>query len=195
MDCLTSTDLNRMIQAINHECNIKVKEIKMEAMMEYNALKSRLIQQKEDEIRREYQKKLKNLMKEQHSQESRTRKEYKLKMEMMKALLIDKIVDGIKDRIDNQSFDISILDEILTKICSKDILIFVTDDDKRKVDLHCRKYEIAYEIRNMPVEGIGGVIVCSKDGKEIWDSSFETRLNVILGKYMDKINNRLFCNK
>lgn len=192
MDCLTSTDLNRMIQAINHECNLRIKEIKMEATIEYNRLKSKLIEQKEEEIKKEYHQKIKNLIKEQYSLESKTRKEYRLKMEMMKTLLIDKIVDGVRERIDDRSFDMTILEEILTKIRSKNILIFVNERDKERVRENIERYDMKYEIRSMPTEGMGGVIVCSKDGREVWDSSFETRLNVIMGKYMDKINKELF---
>lgn len=164
----------------------------MEATIEYNRLKSKLIEQKEEEIKKEYHQKIKNLIKEQYSLESKTRKEYRLKMEMMKTLLIDKIVDGVRERIDDRSFDMTILEEILTKIRSKNILIFVNERDKERVRENIERYDMKYEIRSMPTEGMGGVIVCSKDGREVWDSSFETRLNVIMGKYMDKINKELF---
>ena len=44
----------------------------------------------------------------------------------------------------------------------------------------------------MPDEALGGIILCSRDGKEIWDNTFETRINILLEQKMNEINKELF---
>ena len=58
---------------------------------------------------------------------------------------------------------------IIKKISSTDVFVFVAERDQKRVEMYFGNSEIKYEIRRMPFEGMGGVIVCSRDGKEIWD--------------------------
>lgn len=192
MDNVTLSDLSRMLHAIEHECSIRVKELRLEANEEYNRVKSELIVRREKELEREFQRRTKEIRSSQQREESRLRQAHRLKMESLKADLVDQVIERVKETVQNMCFDRALLDSILDKISIDEVFVFVDQRDEPETGKILSKTRIKYEIRRMPLEGIGGAIVCSKNGKEIWDNSFETRINIFVDSHADEISRSLF---
>lgn len=188
----TLADLNRMIVAIDHEWSIRVKELRLEANEEYNRIKSELIVSRERELEMEFLKRAKEIKKRQLREESKMRQLHKLKIEESKASLLEQIVHNVRETVQRLNFDSSILESILEKISVDEVFVFVDSRDVSETKRILSKSGIRHEIRQMPTEGLGGAIVCSKDGKEIWDNSFETRINIFIETHADKINRMVF---
>ncbi|ELA41478.1 uncharacterized protein VICG_01462 [Vittaforma corneae ATCC 50505] len=192
MDNNTLADLNRMIMAIDHECCIKVKEIRLEASEEYNRIKNELITSRKIGLEREFAKETKEIAKRQLREESKLRQHHKLKIEELKAALLEEIVQNVREAVQKLSFDESILQSVLEKISINEIFVFVDQRDIAETKKILSRSNVKYEIKQMPIEGLGGVIVCSKDGREIWDNSFETRINILIETHADKLNTMVF---
>lgn len=192
MNNVAISDISRMITAIDHECAIKIKEISLDANEKYNNIKSQLITQRELEINKEFTHKVKEIKKDLIKQECKLRQYYKLKMDEVKSNLVDQLIANAKEEVQRESFDKSIIKSILEKITMKDVVVFVNEKDfeyTKNILIECN---MNYEIKQLPDEGLGGVIICSKDGKEIWDNCYETRINVFIEKYGDLINKMIF---
>ncbi|KAM0680947.1 V-ATPase V1 sector subunit E [Glugoides intestinalis] len=183
MENLSIADLSRMLLAIDHECAIKVKEINLEAAQQYNIIKSDIIIKQDDELKKQFLRKQKEILKEKVKQESIMKKAQKLKIEYTKSLLINRIVEEVQKKVQELPFNISILEEILQKITATEIVVFLPSRDEKAAICCLNKFKIDYEIKELPFEGLGGVIISTKDGKEIWDGSFDTRISIFVEKY------------
>lgn len=192
MEELSITDLNRMMQAIQHECSIRIREIKLEALQEYNLLKSEIITSKEKQLSIEFKKKLKDIKKEQDKEESNINQNFKLKVNLLKENLMNTVVEELKKTVQERQITTFLLKQIVNKIKSGTFYAFCFERDEETVERILNESNITYEIRRLPEEALGGIILCSKDGKEIWDNTFETRINILLENNLDKISKEFF---
>lgn len=192
MDELSVTDLNRMIQAIQHECSIRIREIKLEALQEYNIIKSEIITSKEKQLSIALKKRLKELKKEQDKGESDINQNFKLKVNDLKENIINIIIDSVKKTVQESELDIQLIEQITDKIRTGFYYVFCFEKDREFVEKALSSTGISYEIKKLPDEALGGIIFCSKDGKEIWDNTFETRINTLLENKLNEINKEVF---
>lgn len=192
MNSLSSTDLNRMLSAIQHECGIRIREIKLEATQEYNLIKSQIITTKEKQLSISFAKKIKEIEKEREKEESNIIQGFKLKIGAMKEKIINSLTDRLIEMAEESETCLSLIKQIADKIQGDKWFIFCFQKDVEKVNAIFGSKDIKYEIRELPSEALGGIIVCSKDGKEIWDNTFETRISILLEKSLDKISKEIF---
>eukprot|EP00866_Antonospora_locustae_P001273 jgi/Antlo1/1273/1517 len=66
-------------------------------------------------------------------------------------------------------------------------VVFCRNDDRSTV----KKY-INGDIKKIDDEFIGGLVLCSKDGREVCDNSFLTRMDVMKKRYMKHISRCIF---
>lgn len=192
MESITISDLSRMLLAIDHECALRVKELKLEANEEYNHVKSELIIKYENDLKRQFAEDLKEIKRKQQREESKLKQRYKLKTEEQKAQIFESIIQGVRENVQKRCLDLSIIKTILRKPSFDELVVFVDERDVQETKKTLDENGKNYTLKPMPVEGMGGIIVCSKNGNEIWDSSFETRLNIFVEKYADRIGQVIF---
>jgi vacuolar-type H+-ATPase subunit E/Vma4 len=203
MENLSVTDLNRMIQAIQHECAIRIKEIKLEANQEHNLIKNNIISQTEKKLVGEFKAKIKKIEKDQENEESNIEQRYKLKIDKIKEEIINSVVAELTKLVTDQPMDTFLIEQITdkikkngtlneSKISQKGCYVFCLEIDRPNIIKIFEKNEIDYELRNLPTGALGGLILCSKDGNEIWDNTFETRINIMIEHDLDKINKAIF---
>lgn len=192
MENVTVSDLNRMIHAIEHECALRVRELRLEATAEYNMVKSELIVKREKDLEKEFLRRSAEVKGKERREESRERQTHRMKIESLKSDMFEQMIQNVRDAVQLQSFDCSLLESILETVSIDDIVVFVEERDGTKAQRMLNKKNVEYEIRRMPVEGMGGVIVCARNGKEIWDNSFETRINIFVDRHADQIHRRVF---
>jgi len=188
MENVTVSDLSRMMHAIEHECAIRVRELRLEAADEYNMIKSDLIIKRERDLQREFLRRSAEVKKKERKEESRERQAHRMRIESLKSGLFDQMMQCVREAVQLEGFSHTLLEGIEIN----DMIVFVEDRDSSRVRSMLGSKNIEYELRRMPVEGMGGVIVCSRNGKEIWDNSFETRINVFIDRHADKINRMVF---
>lgn len=186
------SDLNRMLHAIEHECAIRVKELRLEATEEYNKVKSELIAEREKDLEKEFQRRAADVRSREHREESRERQTHRIKIEGLKAALFDEIIQGVREGVLQHRFDSNLLESILKIVKIDDMIVYVDKRDQEMTEEILSKSDVRYKVNKMPIEGMGGVIVCSRDCKEIWDNSFETRINIFIDSHADMINKIIF---
>ena len=192
MDELSVTDLNRMIQAIQHECGIRIREIKLEALQEYNLIKSEIITTKEKQLSIDLKGKLKEIKIQQDKEESNINQDFKLKVNEVKENIVNMVFDNLRQIVQEKEASVDLINQITSKVKKGSFYVFCFGRDRESIENALKKTNISYEIKQLPDEALGGIILCSRDGKEIWDNTFETRINILLEQKMDEINKELF---
>lgn len=194
MDGLSLTDLSRMLHAIQHECSIRIREIKLEASQEYNLIKGEIITAKEKQLSSDFAKKIKELEKEREREESNIKQQFKLKVNGLKADIIATLMDDLKIAVEKKEMSPFLINQIADRITEDNYYVFCFKKDCKKIQAVFDSKKLKYEIRELPAEALGGIIVCSRDGKEIWDNTFETRINDLFEKNLDRINKEIFLS-
>lgn len=184
MDDAVKQDVDRMIAFIYHESKEKIKELEIEARERYNTEKARIIDEKTGILRTEFEEKRKHLRHGKMIELSKVRRQQRV------AILREKehIVDTLFGLVERRLRDTKITKEICRE-CPEMLepIVFCRDDDRATV----KKY-ISGELKKIDDEFIGGVVLCSKDGREICDNSFLTRMEVMKQRYMKHISQCIF---
>lgn len=191
MDMLTATDVSRMILSIEHESSSKIKEVKLEAIREYNLIKDRVVSERRQLLAGEFARRRAELEQTRRQAESCLRKEYKIKKERLKAKVLDAVFRKAEDALRTQQMDKGIVEDVLAKVRATEVYVFCNEESVDMISKIAK--DIRYEVKPLPAEGIGGVIVCTKDGKEVWDNCFKTRLQMVRDKHLDILNKALFA--
>lgn len=187
MDML-STDVSRMILSIEHESSSRIKEIRQEAIHEYSMIKEKVVTDRRQQLERELSGRCAELEQAKRRAEGCLRREYKIKKEMVRAGIFDAVFRKAECALEAQHMSKTVLEDALAKIHSDDLYIFCREKDAGVVR---KAIGTRFEIKSLPDEGIGGVIVCTKDGKEVWDNCFRTRLQILRDSHMDLLNKAL----
>lgn len=190
MDMLTATDISRMILSIEHESGSKIKEIKLEAIHEYNLVKTKVVLERKQCLAREFSKRCAELEQAKRQAESCLRKEYKIKKERLKDKVIDTVFRKAEDMLRTQKMSISVAEDVLAKISATDLYVFCSERDMDMVSNIIK--DTKSDVKSLPDEGIGGIVMCTRDGKEVWDNCFKTRLQVFRDRHLDFMNRALF---
>lgn len=194
MDTITLTDINRMMLSIEHESNSRSKEIKLEAVQEYNFLKSKNLEEGKSLLILKHKKRMEELKGLNIKHENNLRKEYKLKYQILKTEIISNIFNELQNRLANYPLHESLLEQVLKRfnISINNMRIYCSKKDISIVENYLRKRMISeFEICVFP-ENQRGVLVCSKNGKMFFDNSYESRLRQIKSKHLNLLVKSIF---
>jgi len=137
------------------------------------------------------------------------RLEGKKKLLLVQENLFNKVINEVKNSLINMPRDdkyLKLLSKLIVdgikKMKARDIIISVNRRDLafiksnfNEVINEVRKRirrKVNISISDQCVDIIGGVIISSRDGAEIYNNSFDARLNYIIDNYRDNIVNVLF---
>ncbi|ORD94173.1 hypothetical protein ECANGB1_1088 [Enterospora canceri] len=190
MPSMESADLKRMILAIEHECDVEIKRIMQETRDEYNRVRNEVVAELTKALSKKYDQKVKQAEKTRQIQESRLRNESNKKYAIAKYTKVDLFIERIRHELRNESLSKRIYKKTLKKMeiseTSKEHILFCNKKDSSNVRLFFNG-----EIREMPKSGLGGVVICSRNGSILCDNSFSTRLETFLQTYMSTIRNHI----
>lgn len=177
-------DVDRMISFIYHESKETKNELNIKANEEYNTEKNRIISEETERIRKKYEieeKRLHNMKVLELTKIKRLQSFIYLKE---KEAIINRLFDKVKEELRYMS-----LSEDLVKECAHipDPIIFCKDSDRDVVKRHLKG-----EFKRLNDDFLGGIIVCSRDGKDISDNSFLSRMDMARERYMKFIASHLF---
>lgn len=187
MDDAVKQDVDRMIAFIYHESREKINELEIEAREKYNTEKTRITEEKIKILSAEFDEKLKLLRHRKMVELSKVRRQQRVDILKEKEQIVCSLFQIVQDKLKS----INVTKEIC-KECPdmSEPIIFCKNEDRATV----KKY-INGDIRKIDDEFVGGVILCSKDGKEICDNSFLTRMEVLKKRYMKYISQYIFEKK
>ena len=186
------SNLDKIIAAIEHECACEVEKIKQEAQEKYQKHKDECIKEIQKQLKQEYEKNIQDLNKRRIAEENKIKKVVREKYEYAKMLKLQTIVEEIqlllkKERLCKKLF-IKTLDKLgISRSENKGYIAFCNDEDRWNIEKH-----FGGVVRSMPPIGLGGIVICSKNGKIICDNSFQTRLNVFLKLHLKDIKKHIF---
>ncbi|EOB13775.1 V-type H+-transporting ATPase subunit E [Nosema bombycis CQ1] len=105
--------------------------------------------------------------------------------------ILKDLITKLEDKSKEEKITKKLIESTFEKVKFKDegYFVFCQKKDKKTV-----KDKISGEIKEMNEEGLGGIIVVSKDGKTIVDNSYATRISVINDQFISDIN-KIFFNK
>lgn len=196
MDTLTLTDINRMILSIEHESNSKSKEVKLEAVQEYNLLKLQNLEQGRIKLLNSFNEKLEELERLKIKNESILKREFKIKSQKLKEDLIERIFTKTYSKLENTTLKTVLLDEVISKIDIKNnFSIFCNKKDTEIIQsyMKIKNIRISFTIHDLP-NNDRGVLICDKNGREFYDNTYKTRLDQLKNRFLNVIVKEIFKN-
>ncbi|ADM11488.1 vacuolar ATP synthase subunit E [Encephalitozoon intestinalis ATCC 50506] len=187
MDRVPSKDIERMMTFINHEADEKIREMKIKATQEYNAEKARIIKEETTRIENEFLLKQKEIEKKKVMAENSLINMYNQKYLEEKVKILDEIYGETLKICSSRPLNPSLIAECARKI-DGEFIVYCNKKDRKVVEKECKNSEI----REMVPEGVGGVLLCSKDYTTIVDNSFASRLQTIRDEFEAEVNKIIF---
>lgn len=184
MDDAVKQDVDRMMAFICHESREKIKELEIEAREKYNTEKTRIIDEKTRILRTEFEEKRKLLRHGKMIELSKVKRQQRVTILKTKEQIVNSLFEIVERRLRDTKITKEICRECFEML---EPIVFCRDDDRNTV----KKY-INGDIKKIDEEFIGGVVLCSKDGREICDNSFLTRMEVMKQRYMKHISQLIF---
>lgn len=186
------SNLDKIIAAIEHECACEVEKIKQKAQEKYQECKDEYIKEIQKQLKQKYERNIQELDKKRISEENEIKKAIREKYEYAKMLKLQTILEKIQLRLKEErlckKLFIKTLDKLgISRSENKGYIAFCNDEDRWNIEKH-----FGGTVKSMPPVGLGGIIICSKNGKIICDNSFQTRLNVFLKLHLKDIKKHIF---
>lgn len=177
-------DVDRMIAFIYHESKEKVNELNIKAHEEYNVEKERIIAEKTLSLKRDFEERVKSLESKRFVELSKVKKQQKMWVLHEKEKIINALFEKVEERLKSAR-----VTEKLCKACGEmpDAFVLCKDEDRGVV-----KKCLGGEPRTLDAQLMGGVVLCSKDGKVVCDNSFLTRLDAVKERCMCHVSAYLF---
>ncbi|AFM98256.1 ATP synthase subunit E [Encephalitozoon hellem] len=188
MDRVPSKDIERMMAFINHEADEKIKEMKIKATQEYNAEKARIIKEETSRIENGFVMKQKEIEKKRVMAENSLANTYKQKYLGERVKILNEIYKEVLEICSKEPLSPLLIAQCAEKISEEEFIVYCNKKDKKVVEKECKNVEI----REMVPEGVGGVLLCSKDYSTIVDNSFASRLETIKSTFEAEINKIIF---
>lgn len=193
MDSLTLTDLNRMMLSIQHESQSKAKEIKLEGILEAKSLKALKLTEERTKLSKIYNKKENEVKIDKIKKESQLRREQRMKVHELKENIVSKILEEISLKIKTVKLNETLVLNLISKIDTNNkIYVFSKIEDIPVIEKILKNKNIDYEMKDLPYEALGGIIICSHDGRNVADNSYITRLRLFKEKHMNILSVNLF---
>lgn len=189
MDQLQKNDLNRMIMVIEHDSQMRIKEIKIKSIQRYNTLKDQIIKDRTKEIDEIYKRRKREINKSKEREVALIKNKYKMKMLEIKNRKIEEIKHNVKEELLRKRIDEILIEDCLRWISGDKTEYFAICSTR---DFEIVKFLTEMEVKELPYDGIGGLIICSKDGRMFCDNSYKTRIDIFEEKYINLITNKLF---
>lgn len=187
MEKLPSKDIERMMTFINHEADEKIKEMHIKAIQEYNTEKARIIKEETVKAENSFVLKQKEIEKRRVMAENSLANVYKLKYLGEKVRILDSIYQEALDICAGQPLNPSLVAQCVSKV-DGEFFVYCRQKDRSVVE---GLYSDA-EIRDLADEGIGGVVLCSKDCTTVVDNSFVSRMKTAKDSFEAEINKIIF---
>ncbi|ORD97246.1 hypothetical protein HERIO_898 [Hepatospora eriocheir] len=175
-----NNNLERLINSIKHEANLLVDEINKKKIITYNEIKQSVFEGRKMEIIEITNKRKEKLLSEYKIKKSKIKLNFKRDLCQHKNEVLNKIKNTIKSKLTNT------LSDVLIKETYESI------DDHSKYTLFCnfkfkkevKSYFKEINIKELPNNLIGGLILIRNDGKVIIDNSYLNRFNIFMEKYL-----------
>jgi len=193
MDALTITDVRRMMLSISHESANRAKELKLEAISEYEAIKDRMVDQGQIALDKKFKSMSEELENERKKSESNLRKKYKMLQQLFKEKILDDLFSMTEKILTNLPLNRKLLEQTLERNTEDEIYVFSRKTDHDFVLSHTKG--TSCDIMELPDEALGGVVICTKNGKEVWDNSFSSRLQSFKERDLQVLNKEIFSQK
>jgi vacuolar-type H+-ATPase subunit E/Vma4 len=189
MSAIQTSDLNRMIRSIEAESRTKIKELRIKSISDYNSLKANFIEELSRNIQNEFQDKSRAILQYKDKQEGILRNKLKIQIEILKNQVFQKIFQKVENQLQACELNPIIIEQCKEKadIEDSDLLVFCMPKDRQLV-----KEFTNFEIKDLPAEALGGIILCNRTGTSFYDNSYQTRLEIIKERYLKEINKRTF---
>jgi V-type H+-transporting ATPase subunit E len=177
-------DVDRMVSFITHEAQEKVTELRIKANEEYNLEKARIISEETNRIKATFDNKIKILEHKRILERSKLVKLKRTKILEEKEEIVKSVIEKVKKKLEGYPLN----DKLIPKnINNNDFVMYCSERDQNILTKHFKG-----DVYPLDKSLIGGVLVCSKDKKEIWDNSYQTRLDAFLENHMKIVSKKLF---
>lgn len=188
-DDLNSSDIKRMISAIENDFMVEINQIMKETEQVYEDMKNKTIEKIRTELQNEYKLKAEEIEKERVILESRLKNEYYKKYAQAKSDKIQMILAQVKIKLKSMKLSKGVFLNTVEKLKEddEDCTVFVNEADLNNVKKHWTG-----EIMCLPDCCIGGIVISKNDGSIICDSSYKTRLEMFLKQNLKAFKNKLF---
>ncbi|KAI5169478.1 hypothetical protein PAEPH01_0750 [Pancytospora epiphaga] len=208
VDKMAASDLSRMTLSIEHEVQIKLKEMRIQTVQMYNKLKEERIEERCREVDKMMKERSKRIEREAKKDEGALKNAIKKRIQEAKERKLTLIIKAVENRLRKESLGTELLDECIKRVGEENLgnfLVYALPRDHSFILEYLKgKYKaqpiedgnstervVAEMIRPMPSDGLGGVIFFSRDGTIVCDNSFTTRLDIFRERYLMAIRDIL----
>lgn len=194
MDTVPLTDLNRMILAIDQEAQARIKELRVETVQLYNKLKADYIEAGMRAVDGGLRQRARAAAERRARAEAALRSAFRKRVEAARSQKVQDVMESAATRLRACPLAPLLLEQCIARMGASDYYVFCAERDMGAVNsLLADKFEKEVpEVREIPDAALGGVILFSKTGKEVWDNSFQTRLCVFREKHIREAVKALF---
>ncbi|EJW04315.1 hypothetical protein EDEG_01412 [Edhazardia aedis USNM 41457] len=185
-------DIKRMVTFIHHEAKEKAKEIKTQAMEDYNTEKAKTILKEKDAIEKAFRKQERKIILKKVKSISDIKNQHRIEYLNYKENIVETFLSKVRQSLKNKKLVKSVFLDCLNSIGEKNLVFYVLDQDKENARLWGKDAKVNFKIEKLDDKFLGGIIIKSEDGRTTCDNSYLARLNSIKERYLFKIANVIF---
>ncbi|KAI4291575.1 V-type H+-transporting ATPase subunit E [Pancytospora philotis] len=191
---MPSADLHRMTMSIEQEVRSRLKELRVQTVHMYNEAKAQHIESQTAALELETAARIKKMQEHRRRSEEVMRHAYKLRYQRLRHKKLEEVLGRAAEKLVGVPLAESLIADTLKCVGTQDLTnfyIYVLEQDRAAVLAYLAKMKIGEamerNIRELPPQGLGGIFIAAADGKEMYDSTYATRLEIFREKHLREI--------